>query len=257
MTAKEIYNFIQKDVPVNTQEKWDNSGLLVNAGEKQIKKAVVTLDISRDAVEFAVDFGADIIFSHHPVIFDPLKNLDKNNPVWGLIKNEISAVCLHTPLDMAKHGMNEILYYIMKNPLDLKGFEIFEPINPDGTGFGFISNIGIKKDTACVAKSLKIALKCSDVRYYNSGRIPEKMSVCSGSGASMLEEAYEMGIDTLVTGDVKQDRWIAANNLGINLIDCGHYFTENVCLPYLEKLIKSADSEIIVKRFEKVPYNLV
>lgn len=257
MKAKEIYDFIQNYVPVSTQEKWDNSGLLVDA-ENDVKKCVAALDITTPCVEFAKNEGADLIISHHPVIFDPIKKISKSSPVWELVLADISAICLHTPFDMAKCGMNNILFNLFKNALELNDFEIFEPVNPDGTGFGFISEIDKKNITTYdLARSLKDILKCSDARYYDSFVLPKKIAVVSGSGASMLEEAKEAGVDTLITGDVKHDRWMEAANLNMNLVDLGHYYTENVCLPVFESLVKEADPSIEVERFEAEPYKAI
>jgi dinuclear metal center YbgI/SA1388 family protein len=257
MNASELILRMECDILLSYQSSWDNSGLLVNSG-KEIKKAVVSLDISRECIEFAKENNAQVIVSHHPVIFDAVKSVDSQSALYKLIQSDISAICMHTPLDVSKKGMNYILYNLMKNDMDFKGgYKIFEPTQSEEIGFGFITDLSYKNDTRTIAQKLKDILSVQDVRYYDSLEPVKTVAVCSGSGASMLEYAKECGVDTLITGDVKHDRWIAAADMKMNLIDCGHYYTENVCLPYLEELIKLADDNIEVLRFEKEPYEVV
>lgn len=107
--------------PFHTQEKWDNSGLLVGRGDAPVTGVLLTLDITPAAVEEAVRQGAELIVSHHPVIFQPLKRLDPDSPVYRMVQNGISAVCAHTNLDKAYGGVNDCL----SERLGLKNVRVF------------------------------------------------------------------------------------------------------------------------------------
>lgn len=255
MKVKEIFEKINKIIPVSTQEKWDNSGFLVGDEEKEVKKIVFALDITKGAVEFAIENNAELIISHHPVIFEPLKDLKKSSVVYKLVENDISAICMHTPLDIAGCGMNEILFNKLSKEAEFeKDYKILETTQPDGTGFGFAAKLKKSLDTGIFAQKTAKALAEDEVRFYSGQKEVSVIAVCSGSGSSMLEYAKNLGADTLITGDVKHDRWIAAENLEMNLIDAGHFGTEKFFYEPIFELLKN-NAECL--KYEKKPYKTI
>lgn len=255
MKVREIFEKINKIIPVSTQEKWDNSGFLVGDEEKEVEKTVFALDITKGAVEFAIENKADLIISHHPVIFEPLKDLKKDSIVYKLVENDISAICMHTPLDIAECGMNEILFRKFSDEISIeKDYKILEETQPDGTGFGFVAKLKKPLETGIFAKRIAKSLAESDVRFYGGRKEVSVFAVCSGSGSSMLEYAKNLGADTLITGDVKHDRWVAAENLEMNIIDAGHFGTEKFFYEPIFKLLKNY-AECL--KYEKKPYETI
>jgi dinuclear metal center YbgI/SA1388 family protein len=239
-TVHDVYTAIDSLAKFSTQEKWDNSGLLVGDYNAKVSKVLVALDITNAVVDEAISLHCDLIVSHHPVIFDPLKSIDTNNSVYRLIQNGISAICCHTPLDVCLNGINDILYQLFKNPLSLcDDVSPIEDVNHTGLGDGFGRVCSSSTDLSHkeVALTLKKLLGCSVVKYVPNDRPIRKVAFCSGSGGSMLEDVIALGADVFITGDVKHDRWIYAKDHGLALYDCGHFHTENIVTPFLRQYI--------------------
>ncbi len=242
MTVYDIYHAIDAFAPFQTQEKWDNSGLLVGGHRQAVNKVLVTLDISCNALLKAEQEKCDVIVSHHPVIFSPLKTIGSESVVYELCRQGIAAICCHTPLDIADGGLNDLLTDRLRSVLDIE--EIL-PLMPDEPG----RILRLKQAMSCteLAKAAKTALGCTSVRC--SGEVMvNRLGICTGSGASLLEEV-EGKCDCLLTGDVKHDRWYKAQELGMGLIDCGHYHTEILMVPYVAQKLRETLPELEVIEF--------
>lgn len=252
MRVQEVYNAIDTFAPFSTQEKWDNSGLLVGSPIWHVKKVLVTLDISLKAIKKAHETGCNLIVSHHPVIFSPMKSLMDESPVYMLVNYDISAICCHTPLDIAPGGINDLIVQRLRKELNFD--EEVQPL--DASGLGRIVKFPGLVHISDIAAAAKKALGCQMVRYSNVDSrekgLVRWLGICSGSGASLLEELTD-GITyrctCLLTGDVKHDRWYKAEELGINLIDCGHYHTEVIMVPYVAAKLREALPELEVIEF--------
>ena len=242
MKVRDVYNAINSFAPFLSQEKWDNSGILVGGEECGATRVLVTLDISPAAVEQAELMQCDVIVSHHPVIFSPLKSISFLNPVYDLCRLEISAICCHTPLDIADGGLNDLLAERLNSVLD------FGDIGPLMIGEpGRVLMLREPLSCAEIAAAAKNALGCTSVRYAGEDMV-RRLGICTGSGASMLEDISGV-CDRLLTGDVKHDRWYKAQELGIGLIDCGHYHTEVLMVPFMANLLRRALPNLEVLEF--------
>ncbi len=247
ITVKEVYQVIDAFAPFSTQEKWDNSGLLVGDFSMPVRKVYVTLDISNETIAAAVAQNADLMVAHHPIIFSPLKQLAPQHPVWKLAANHLAAICVHTPLDRACGGINERLHNILQKPLQLSG-TLFAPEDTcNGIGFGWADISAVTWEAKALAETLRKTLGCTVVRYTSAHHPIQKIYVGCGACSSMLEDAAAMGCDAMITGDVKHDRWYAAKNLDIALFDCGHYHTEQIAAQILTEQLQAClpDLEII------------
>lgn len=243
--VRDIYQELNRFAPFDTQEKWDNSGLLIGDFNREVTGVLITLDISVNAVKKAVESGCNLIVSHHPVIFSALKNIESSSIVYQLIRQNISAICCHTPLDIADSGINDLIVQKLSAELEFESGIL--PIETDGLGriITFKSPLTLE-DFAQKAKS---ALNCEVVRY--SANYPDKIqkiAICSGSGASMLEELTGK-CDCFLTGDVKHDRWYKAEELNIALLDCGHYSTEVIMIPYVAEKFQKAFPDLKIIEF--------
>ena len=228
MKAKEIYKAVDQIAPFTVHASYDNPGFLVGDGEEDVNFALVSLDITPRVIEEAHLIGAQMIISHHPVIFRPLKNIHPENPVYGLLRRGISAICAHTNLDCAKDGVNDTL-------IRLAGVEGDTEILYDGEGLpiGRIGELSRATDIHNFAIKVKHALTAN--------------CVIGGAGADEIEKAIEAGADTFVTGDIKYHQFLDAGNLGINLIDAGHFATEN---PVVKVLCDKLSEVLPEVRFE-------
>lgn len=245
VTVGDIYKFINDFAPFSLQDKFDNSGLLVGNMDAVTDKIQICLDITCQSVEEAAAKGADLIVSHHPVIFHKLSELESCNPVYLLAKHGINAICAHTNVDMASGGISDIM-------LELLGFggetRVLEPIHSDGTGYGRIVELDFIADAEGLAQKCKKAFGCEVVRYYDSKRNIKTVGVCSGAGGSEADVAHaaKMGCDVLITGDVKHSGFMEAANRGITVIDAGHFHTENIICGQLAAMLD--------KRFDVTVY---
>ena len=239
MTVGDVYRFIDSTAPFCLQDGFDNSGLLVGSMNAKVTKIAICLDITKKTAEEAAMQGAELILSHHPVIFHKLSRVDVSNPINILIKNNINAVCAHTNLDMAKDGISDMMLEL----LDMKGeTAVLEPVHKNGMGYGRIVKLDFAADAASLAAMCKKAFNCHTVRYYDGGKVIKTVGVCSGVGGSEdnVANAAEKGCDALITGDVKHSGFMEAVNRGMTLIDAGHFHTENIICGKLAAELEAA-----------------
>lgn len=255
MTVKQVYDYIDRLIPFSTQESWDNSGLLVGDPNREVHKIITALDISIPVIKEAKEAGAELIVSHHPVIFHPLKAVVGigTNPVAMLIKNDISAICTHTPFDMSPLGMNKGLYELMKEPLGLT--EEYIPLEDCRNGNMIGRIYKLKKPFSSVEMAEILSKKIFGcVRYSSLTPVTiSSIAISSGAGSSFVELARERGADALISGDFKHDSFISALNLNFPLYDCGHYGTEKIFTAIMKELLKNSGVEVISSLTEKDP----
>ncbi len=220
--VNEIYSFLDSVFPFERQEKWDNSGLLVNSGT-DCSKVLMTLDIDKRAVDEAELKAADMVVSHHPVIFSPLKRISSEMPVYRLVKNDISAVCMHTNVDISPLGTNGFILRELRKNYELE----CEPEHINFEECGYICTLKETVPAAEFAETLKKIFGCEYIRASADTGMVKKVAFCSGSGGSFLADVAANGCDTYVTGDVKHDVWMDAQSVGVKVFDCGHFHTEN------------------------------
>lgn len=248
ITVKNIYDFIDGFSPFETAMSFDNVGILVGNSAAEAKKVLVTLDVSPEAVAEAKDKNCDLIVSHHPVIFHPLRSLKCDDIVYALAKSDISVISAHTNLDMAKGGVNDCL---------CDALEIFDVAEMflDGCPIGRTGKIS-KMKTEDFMRLVKERLSANAVRYAKGSDYCEKIAVVCGSGGDGVDEAIAAGADTLLTGEAKYNHFLYAAEKKINLIEAGHFATENVVVPVLCKKLSEKFPEIefvISERNKELP----
>ena len=244
-TVTEIYHMLDEAAPFETQMSFDNAGFLVGHGERAVDRLLVALDITLDVIREAEEWGAQLIVSHHPVIFFPVKRVTDGDPVGrkllALSEGGIAAICAHTNLDAALGGVNDCL----ARAVGLHGIGQLHQDGVDRLGRPYgIGRVGtLERETAPAlpdfAREVKEALGANGVRFVDAGRPVRKVAVGGGACADMVGDALALGCDTFVTSDVKYDGFLDARALGINLIDAGHFPTENVVVAPLAELLRS------------------
>ena len=250
LTVGDVYDVINAAAPFCTQDDWDNSGLLVGDRETEVTGILTSLDITHETVGEAIAKKANLIVSHHPVIFKPLKHLSMSDPAVRLAANGISAICVHTPLDKAVHGINDMIADMMSREFKTSEFRIpMIPESPDSAdGDGRIIDIteeGLSAEE--MARRLGKMFGGGPVRFAPGMRKIRRVAICSGSGGSLLSFVSKNNCDAYITGDVKHDVWLSAVSEGITLFDCGHFYTERMSAEYLAKLLKTAAPGIKVE----------
>lgn len=228
-TVRDFFEYINTFAPIETQEDWDNSGMLVGDMNAEVKKAVVVLDIDEWAVEKAKELGANLIVSHHPVIFSAMKKFTKGCVPFELAANSINVICCHTPLDIADGGTNDTLAEIL-------GFDAYKGENP------ILRYVDIDETNAEALAGLLAEKLDSMVRFADAGKRIGKVAICTGGGASLMFEAGK--IDAFITGDAKHTDFLDAISAGISLFAAGHYETEFPVVPVLKEKLQAKFEEI-------------
>lgn len=216
---------------------FDNSGFLFGRESAAVTKALLALDVTSAVVDEAIEQGAELIISHHPLIFSPLKSVT-DEKLLRLAQHQIGVISMHTNLDIAKGGVNDTLMAAL-------GVRVLGGLDEDGCG-----RVGLLSEAMTMSEFLpfcKAVLKTAGLRYYDSGRPVSKLAVMGGSGGDSLETAYRLGCDTYLTADIKYHQFLEAQELGINLIDGDHFCTENLVIPALARRLGEALPEIEFK----------
>jgi dinuclear metal center YbgI/SA1388 family protein len=227
---KEVMTLLEKIAPVHSAEPWDNPGLQVGSYSQEINKILLALDPTVKSLRAASTRHAQLLLTHHPLIFEPLSRLDINNYPGNVIieaaKNEISIVAVHTNLDVSQGGINDILADL----LDLQHVEALkERDEGDGFGLGRIGNLPEPLKLSVLTRNVKKILGKEKLRVVGEKDLKiHRLAVVGGSGGSLLSLAFQKGADLLITGDVSHHHAREAQAMGIALIDGGHFHTERL-----------------------------
>jgi len=239
--VKDIYDYLNEVSPYDIQCDWDNCGLLVGDMNKEVKRIGVCLDATLATLESAKEKNADMIVTHHPVIFAAQKSFTKGNIAFEAASSGISVVSAHTCLDCAEGGVNDVLCEILgiENAVGIESEDCKAPM----------ARIGDIEETAIEDFSTVIAEKLDTVcRYVDGGRKVKRVAVCGGSAFDFFFDAVKLGADTYITGEVKHHELLIAKDMGINLIVAGHYETEKPVMVKLQKLLsdKFPEAEVFL-----------
>ena len=253
-TVQQLYEAMQRIAPLELAESWDNPGLLVDCGG-EVTRVLVTLDITPEVVTEAAAKHCEAIVEHHPVIFDPLKKLGPQDVPFQLVRAGISAICMHTNLDAAAGGVNEVLAGIF-------GMQDPEPFAGGCGRVGSIEPITVPQLARKAQQELAARCNAPDagpavqVKFADTGKPVQRLAVISGAGGSLFEEALAVGADCLLTGEANHHHACDAKRLGLSLIAAGHYATEfPVTTAVAEKLRAALPSvEVLVSTANKDPY---
>ena len=228
MKIKEIYDFLNEIAPFDTAAEWDNTGFSVGSLDGDVNKIILSLDVTNDVIEKALQNGAQLVITHHPLIFDGVKSIEKGSTVYNAVKSGITFISSHTCLDKAAGGVNDCLAAAV-------GITNLSKCQSDE--FLMIGDIA-PASADCFALKIKKALG-GKISFTDSGNSIKRVAVCSGSGGDLIFNAYKEGADAFLTGEAKHHEMLASSELGISLFVAGHYETENIVLDYLKKAIEN------------------
>lgn len=228
VTLNEIINLMEQIAPPALAEDWDNVGLMLGRRDKEVKKILLALDMTKQSVDQSVQEKVDLIITHHPAIFKKLANM--TDAVWQqdllltLAENGIAIYSAHTNFDIVNGGVNESL----AQRLQLTNVAVLD----EQSGLGLVGEVTLTnlKDFASFVKQ---QLQADYVVLGDAGKPVKKVAICGGAGADFIQQALAKGADTLVTGDVKYHSAQDAVFSGLNIIDAGHQPTE---LPAMQDL---------------------
>ncbi len=252
-TVKDILEFLESIAPTSMKESWDNVGLNCGRLDTPVTTILVALDPFETVCREAKEIGAQLLVTHHALLRNPgfiTDETQQGKNALYLIENGIAAINAHTNLDCAPGGVNDTL----AARLGLSDIQVIAPQGTDAQGrpWGLLRQGMVpQQPLAQFLAHVKSALDCPGLRYASGGRPVCKVAVGGGVCAGELHEVAASGCDTFVTADVKYNQFWNAHDLGINLIDAGHFYTENpVCAVLAEKL-SAAFPEIQVTQSQK------
>ena len=238
MTVREFYKALSAIVPRELGCEWDKDGLNVCPDpDRAVGRVLIALDATDEVVDRAVSQGYDLIFTHHPMLWNGLKAVLADDAdgakVIKLCKSGVSAVSFHTRIDAAEGGVNDIL-------ASLVGLEQIEVVGDER-----IMRVGTLPAPTCAAEfaaRVKVALDAPAVLCADAGRAVHRVAVVGGSGSGEIALAKAAGADTFLTGELKYAQYAGPDS--INLLVAGHFHTENPICARLCALIKEIDSEV-------------
>lgn len=248
ISVKDVLELIEKLAPSYMKESWDRVGLNCGHLDRPVRKILVALDPFKEVCEEAAEMEADLLITHHALIWTPgfVTNLDEQgrNTLF-LIEHNIACINAHTNLDCAPGGVNDVL----AAKLGLSGISVIDPKGEDSEGrpWGLL-RMGTTEQTPLskFLSNVKKQLGCDGLRYVDAGKPVQRVAVGGGACAGEMNQAAAAGCDTFVTADVRYNQFWDAYNLGINLVDAGHFYTENPVCVYLAEKIREAFPEVSV-----------
>ena len=249
-TVHDILNHLESLAPKFMKMDWDNVGLLCGSRSTPVTKVLVALDPFEGVCNEAARWGAELIVTHHPIIFKALNAITDETAIGRslrlLCREDISAINAHTNLDCAPGGVNDKLAIA----LGLDEIQVIDPMGTDENGreWGLLRKGTVEEQSlSSFLATVKSALGCEGLRYVDGGKPVRKVAVGGGACASEILDALRAGCDTFVTSDVKYNQFWDAKDLGLNLIDAGHFYTENPVTAYLAEKIAEKFPEVEVK----------
>ena len=256
MKVAEIVKLLENECPKELAEDWDNTGLLVGDSSSEVKRVYIALDATSAVIEDAIKNEADMLITHHPLIFKGVKEVTDSEfvgrRVMNLIRNNIAFFCMHTNFDAA------LMSEIVRRKLSLPEGIILLPSKADpDKGIGMTCHLPDEMTLEGFSMKVKDALSLSNVRVY--GDLSMKVSIVSflpGSGKSDIDTAIAQGADCYITGDIDHHSGLDAAEKGIGVIDAGHYGMERFFVEYVSLFLKGNTGSLeIITAPAKAPYH--
>ena len=245
ITVSALVTELEAFAPLDLACSWDNSGLQVGWKNAPVQKVLVALDPFEDTIREAISLGAQMLVTHHPLLFTPAKQITDETALGRtialLIQHHLSKWSGNTNVDIAQGGVNDVL-------AEKLGLRDIQPLPPEN-----LLRVGTVEEQKLdgFLSLVKQKLGCPGLRYVDAGRTCKKIAVGGGACGSELELAVEAGCDTFVTGDVKYNQFRDSLDSGMNLIDAGHFWTENPVCTALAAKLQSAFPDLVVQISEK------
>ena len=242
ITVQSVLEYVETLAPRSMKMDWDNVGLQCGYRNAAVKKIMVALDPFEHICDEAVAWGADLLVTHHPLIFRPIPMVTDDAAItrglMKLVRHNVSHICAHTNLDCAPGGVNDTLAAVL-------GLENVEPLG----AYGGMMRCGIvpQQNLETFLDFVKERLHCDGLRYCDGGKPVRKVAVGGGSCSDGLYDAVLAGCDTFITSDIKYNHFWDAKEQGLTLIDAGHFHTENPVVAVLAEKLAAKFPEIEVK----------
>ncbi len=289
ITVRDIVEKLDKLAPRASACDWDNPGLLVGRGDKEINRIYVALDATSEAVTEAIESGCDLIVTHHPVIFKGIKAINDESSLGlkllDLIQNDVAVYSMHTNYDSCPGGMADIVCKTLElkklSTMEATGYTPKENENggssgsmlptpePDTDtfgksadineyGIGFVAKLSHTMTCDELAKLVKDKFHLPFVGFYDAGVPIRTIACCPGSGRSELREVMRLHVDAFISGDMGHHEGLDLKEEGISLIDAGHYGLEHIFVDHIANFLSEAFPDVeIIKDEIKFPISFI
>lgn len=241
MTVQTILNYLWTLCPLSCKESWDNVGHLLGRAGQSVEKVLLSLDLTEDVANEAAAAGCQLIVTHHPAIFRDVKHIVDTDPLTVpellCLESRIAVISMHTNLDCAPGGVNDVLAQL----LGLEEISVPE----DGTTAGLV-RCGMVSTCSLpeFAAFVKERLNCPGLRFVDAGKPVRKVAVGGGSCFEFSDCVIAAGCDTFVTADIKYHQFLNAAARKLNVIDAGHFETENPVMFMLQSKLREEFPDI-------------
>lgn len=237
---KDLCQYLEEIAPLHLQESYDNAGLITGHPDWEVKAVLISLDATESVIDEAISLGANMVISHHPIVFRGLKSFTGNHYVERAIikalKNDIALYAIHTNLDnVLINGVNQKI----ADKIVLQNCTILSPkmSNIPDIGAGIIGELAHPLPISDFLAHIKKSLQCHSIKYTSPLKRPvHKVAICGGSGSFLIPEAIRSGADVFITSDLKYHEFFEANDK-IILMDIGHFESEQFTIELLFELI--------------------
>lgn len=241
MTVLELYKYIDNQMPLTLSPDWDNDGLMCCPEPGRVVNSVLcVLDVTGEAVDYAVENKFDVIVSHHPLIFKPV-NAILSPKLVKLVKSNIAVMSFHARFDIVNGGINDFIAALL-NIGNIKTF---------AEGAGRIGTLEKPIPFDSFGMHLKSILGADRINAVYARETVHKIAVVTGSGGEFIAEAISCGSDTFISGECGYHRLLDAAEAGINAFEAGHFFTERFATGQIRDIIVSSEEDIRAEIFEQ------
>ena len=232
MTVKDILTMIDAVAPFETQEEWDNCGLLVGSARQEVSGILFALDVTGPVIDEAVRLGASLIITHHPLMFSPVRRITdedcEGRLISRLLENRLSLIAAHTNLDRAEGGINDVLAALC-GLSEIDGHDFFR-------AGSLIPPVRAREYADQLAETLSTVVRV----YGPEDRIIRRVGLSSGGGGDSWADASAAGCDAFVTGEIHHHVALAAVDAGLVVFECGHFATEEPGIRALAQALQNS-----------------
>ena len=270
INVSDVIGIMENIAPLSLAESWDNCGLQVGNPKGTVKRVRVALDPLPAVIDQAVKDGVDLLITHHPLIFSPMKSVDFSSKIGSIISqcalNDMALFSAHTNLDIAWGGLNDLLAGMLgiKSSVPLLEGQGCSSCPSENQGLGRVGELVEETTLKALAEMVKLKLSAPFVRITGDPEMQvSRVALCTGSGGSLMKEFLNSGAQVYISGDLKYHDARDAEDAGLGLVDAGHFFTEHIVVENLrsrlDRTLKECGHDVVVDAsgLEEDPFQIL